>query len=529
MLSRSARRGRRAVEPTPKAVTAAASLGVAARGGRSFLTYATTEDELWAFYNTLGEFGAFVDWMARAMSRVRLGAAEMAPGGDEPEMLTEGPAADLMGQFYGGTAGQAAFMEAIVPQLLVPGQGWLVPERWDPDVPLVLADWSVQTSRTYRETSARGVEIQIAPGTWRTLLPDSLPCRIWMPDQQFPYLAKSPALAALPIMRRIDLIDKRIMAELLSRLVMNGILWIPQEGELPSSPEYLDQPDPFFAELIDIAGRNIQTPGSALAAVPMPVKFPGDMIAKIAHMSFASPFDEHLLEERRDELTRLAKTLPLSSERQQGFADANHWNGFLVSEDDLKISIGPLAELIANGATVGFLQPMLAVSGQPLVGPNGGKILAWPDFSELVAKPDNREAFQALYDRGEVNGIALRRESGASESDAPTSQEQTQMIWLKAARDGGNPANPTAVEQLTGVTITQPAPETPAAGPSPVGPATDASPAASAATAPAAGSDPPAQAPISPDEALSAAALGLPASPEVAAWAVLRERVNGSR
>ena len=529
-VARDARRGRRQPASPARALTAAASLGSAAFGARNYLTSIAAEDEMWSFYYTLGEFASFVDWMARAMSRVRLGAAELAPGADEPEMLTEGPAADLASQFYGGTPGQAAFMEAIVPQLLVPGQGWLVPERWDPGVPLVLADWSVQSTATYRETTGRGVEIQIAPGTWRPLLPDALPCRIWMPDQRFPYLAKSPAVAALPIMRRIDLIDKRIVAELLSRLVMNGIMWIPQEGELPSSPEYLDQADPFFAELIDIAGRNIQTPGSALAAVPMPVKYPGDLISKISLMKFNEPFDEQLLVERDRELGRLAKTLPLSQERQQGFGDANHWNGFLVSEDDIKISIAPLAEVIANGATVGFLQPMLATAGQSLVGPNGGKIVMWPDYSELTAKPDNREAFQAMYDRGEVNGIALRRESGASESDKPTQQEQTEMIWLKAARDGSNPANPTAVQQLTGVEIATPQP--PAAGPSPVGPATDApaSPASSsAAAAPAAGSQPPDQAPLSPDEAISAAALGLPVSAEVAQWARLRERVNGSR
>ncbi len=493
-------RGRRRAEQ-PAAVTAAARLFTEYQnpGTRSLLNTTAYEDELWSFYDTLGEFGAFVDWMARAMSRVRLVAAEEVPG-DEPAPLTSGPAADLVGDFYGGTAGQAAFMEAIVPQLLVPGQGFLLPERWSPEVPLMLADWSVQSTKTFRETTARGAEVQIAPGEWRTLLPDALPVRIWVPNPQFPYLARSPAFAALPIMRTIDLINKRIIAELLSRLVMNGILWVPSEGQLPVSPAYADQEDGFWAELLDIAGKNMRNHGSALAAIPMPVRFPAEFIEKIKHQKWSEPFDEQLLAERAAELARLAKSLPLSAERQEGFADANHWNGFLVNEDDVKISIAPLAEIIAAGATTGFLQPMLAVAGEPLVGPGGGRLLMWPDYAELNAQPDNREAFRELYDRGEVSGVALRRESGASESDKPTPEEQREMILLKSVRASDTFAP--SFELLTGET--PPAVETPAAG-SAVGPVGVPTSPGSAPLTPAAGSAPPPRpATPAPDETLTA-------------------------
>lgn len=508
------RRGRRI---QPQALTSAASLVTA----ETDMRYAMTAnigltDELWAFYESLGEYASFVDWIARAMSRVRLGAAEQMPGGDEPVPLTDGAAAQLASQFYGGTAGQAAFMEAMVPQLLVPGEGYLVPERFDPSVPLVLANWSVQSTKTFQISSGGTYKVETAPGVWRELYPDALPVRVWIPNPKRPYMAKSPAQAALPIMRRLDLIDKRIMAELLSRLVMNGFLWIPQEGQLPKQPQYADQPDPFFAEIIDYAGRNIRTPGSALAAIPFPVRFPGDLIEKIKHMRFSEPFDEQLLAERDAELIRLAKTLPLSKERQEGFGAANHWNGFLVSEDDIKISIAPLAEVIANAVTVGFLQPLLAVAGEPLVGPNGGRILMWPDYSELVAKPDNREAFVALYDRGEVSGVALRRESGASEGDKPTPAEQAEMVTLKVARESGSQMQPAAVEQLTG--LPAPAPESPA-GVGTVGPAV----APATESAPAGTTTPPATVP-SPDEAISASA-----DPVVVQFERVRRSVAASR
>lgn len=486
----------------PLAITAAAQLYPQYAGGsgasQSYLSNFALDDELWGFYDSLGEYAAFVDWMARAMSRVRLGCAEAMPGADEPAMLDgDEPGVQLMNQFYGGVAGQAAFMEAMTPQLLVPGQGYLVPERFDPSVPLVLANWSVQSTKTFRDNSAMGAQVMVAPGRWRELLPDALPVRVWIPNPQFPYMARSPAQAALPIMRRLDLLDKRIVSELLSRLVMNGLLWIPQEGQLPKSAAFQDQPDPFFAELIDIASRNIRTPGSALAAIPFPVRFQGDLIEKIKLMKFAEPFDEQLLAERDKELSRLAQSLPLSKERQEGFADANHWNGSIVSEDDITTSIKPVAEIIANCVTVGFLQPLLAVAGQQLVGPNGGKLLAWPDYSELTARPDKSAATLAAYDRGEASGTALRRESGLDESDKPTPPEQAEMIMLKAARDPGSTVQPAAVEKLTGLPVPV-APESPAAsgavGPADIG-------------APARVSQPDAAGSNASDEAMAAAAF----------------------
>lgn len=436
---------------------------------RAVLANTALEGELWSFYYTLGEFGSFVDWMSRAMSLVRLGAAEQSPAADEPAMLKEGPAAELMGSFYGGTSGQSAFFAAMTPQLLCPGQGWLVPERHDLNAPLQLASWSVQSTQSFRAYGIGGrPQIQTAPGIWRDLMPDALPVRVWVPDPQFPYLAKSPAMACLPIMRRIDLLDKRIVTELLSRLAMNGILWMPQEAALPVSPQYADQPDPFVAELIDIAGRNVRNPGAASAAIPIPMQYPAEFIDKIRHTKFADLMDEHLLQERQEELGRLAKSLPLSQERQQGFGDANHWNGFLISEDDIKISIKPLAEIIANAVTLGFLQPLLAVSGQSLVGPNGGKIIAWPDFSELAVSPDRSQNTKDAYDRGEASGEALRRETGLDEADAPDAQMRIEQIWLNSAMKGFDPALTQAnIDGWLGKPPppqpVQPAPPTPAA------------------------------------------------------------------
>lgn len=795
-----ARRRRGTADQAPAVLTAASQIysSVNAMASRTLNRPDASEDELWAFYDALGEYAGFVDWVKNAASRVRLGAAEIVAGADEPEILKEGDAAQLMEEFYGGPSGYAAFWQAMIPQLLVPGEGWIVAERFDRETPLLLANWSVQSIDSFKQQRAgSGVinKVQVAEGDWRELMPDSLPCRVWYPDPRRPWLARSPARAALPTMRRLDLIDKRIVAELLSRVIMNGILWMPQEIQLPQSEAYKDQADPFWAEFIDIGTRNISTPGSALAAFPYPVKVPGNMIEQIRHMKLSEPLDEQLLNERTLELSRLAKQLPLSSERQQGMGSANHWclsddteiysqdrgwitqdtlapgdvvmtlnhetglsewqpvldlyradvvdepmihlknsahssistaahkwpivktgkhggtprrwttsgegfawadrvpvaarlsrfpeipkyddqfvrlvaaymsdgtklsppdafptariakfdereisdlravlrhlfggeftenahptrtrdglafrlpkgpastlfavtgehraptrefidsltesqahlflaalieigdgvtkgssrtffqvepvrldaiervailagygvirgvreksNGFsdrplhwitvtnrrvlsprdcvrqevsytgtiwcpvtanhtwlarrdgrmfytgntgwLVNEDDVKISIAPLCEIAFESLTRGYLYPLLAAARKPIIGPNGGRLVVWGDYSELTSPPDKQASTLAAYDRGEASGAALRRESGLDESDKPEPTEQAEMIWLKAARDGSSPAQPMAIEKLTGEALPV---ETPAA-PAVVGPTPD--------------------------------------------------------
>jgi hypothetical protein len=96
------------------------------------------------------------------------------------------------------------------------------------------------------------------------------------------------------------------------------------------------------------------------------------------------------------------------------------------------------------------------VSGQSLVGPNGGKIIAWYDTSELTAQPDKSAAAVLLYDRLELSGEALRRDSGFDESDAPTDEELSVMVWKKAITAGNADLDVAAVQKLTGVAVTPP-------------------------------------------------------------------------
>jgi hypothetical protein len=429
------------------------------------------QEEAWGFRDTLGEFSQAVDWEARAMSRIRLGAAEVIPGGDEPEMLEDGPASQLMQDFCGGPPGHSAFLAAITPQLVVPGEGWLIAERDDPALPLSLVEWGVYSTDCVTALGGN-FRVRIGESIWRDLAPDNLPIRIYNPHPRFPWLATSAAQAAVPIMRRIHLIDSRIIAMMVSRLAMNGLLLIPQEGTFSVPEQYGEGPDNFVRFLIDIASKNIANPGQASAGIPIPVRYTAEFIDKWKILKADDPLDEWLLKERIDELGRLGDALKITRERVTGgMGEQNHWGQWQASEEEVKLTFSPTAENICGAVTKGYLQPALIRAGQSPLGPNGGKIIAWYDVTELTARPDKSDAVVKAYDRLEASGTALRRELGLDESDAPTPDELGVMVWKKVA--GSDTLAPTAEQQLDpGGAPVAPVPgAAPSAGPAASGPA----------------------------------------------------------
>jgi len=428
--------------------------------GRALFQYHSWQEEAWAFWENLGEANWAVSWMASALSRVRLLAAEMLPGGDEPEPIVEGPAARAIQRLGGGIGGQSGIMKAFAPHILVPGESWLTGEATSETTEL----WKVRSADEIRPSQTRGAKFEVREDerTWRKLPPNTLVTRVWDPHPRLSYEATSAFKAALPIMRRIDLIDRRIVATMVSRIAMNGFLLIPQEGTLPTAEKYKDAPDPFIAMIIDIATNNIKNPGSASAALPMPIKFAGPWIEKWRHLTVGDSITTELLEERDKELRRLATTLNVPAEVVLGMGDTSHWNAWQIEDSAIKLHVSPVAELICQCLTVGMLQPMLIAEGADLIGPNGGQIVVWYDTSELTVAPDKTEAVFRAYDRFEASGVALRREIGLTEGDNPEGDELREQILKSLA------ANPqvglTALAELLGI-------ENPAGGPASLSPA----------------------------------------------------------
>jgi len=454
--------------------------------------------EGWDFYHAMGEFWYGVTWKANALSRVRLVAAKLSPGGDEPEILRDDLAGDpgedaandaasqptskitdqdravvrIVEQFGGGIGGQAAIMKALATQLSVPGEGFVVGEQTvlDTSGALSAPKWSVKSSDEIRRRESAttkktptnflsrigpGVaraesryEVQIEENHWVQLTGESIVCRVWQPDPQYSWRPMSAALPALPILREIDLYNRRIIADLVSRLASNGILIIPSEATFAVNPQFKDAPDPFVAELIDTAAKAIKNPGSASAAIPIPIKVPAELVEKFVHLTFAAAFDAGILDARDRAIKRLATTLDMPEEVLTGVQNVNHWTAWQIDESGIKIHIGPMAEIIVHALTIGYLEPLLAATSVPLQAEDGSRYVIWYDVTELTAKPDLGDAADKAHADGSISDAAYRREKGFTDDDAPDDDGLQKQILRFLAFQGNTQALTTLFPDL---------------------------------------------------------------------------------
>lgn len=433
--------------------------------------YDSWQSQLWDYYDRLGEFEAGVSWRANTMSRIRLLAAELQPGGEEPTPLESGPAVEAVERLAGGTGGQSQLMKEMTIHLSVPGEGWLVGEMDDG-----AERWFVASADELRIGGKKSFELREDEDnrSWRQLAPESVVVRFWNPHPRFGWRATSDAKHAKDAMLELDLINKRIIAEIISRLASNGILlYDKQKLSFPGGqqPKSTDSVDPFAQILVDVASRGIKDPTSPEATIPIPIGFDMadltdvDPKSLLQHVKMADFLDDKLFLERESAVKRLATSLDMPSEVLLGIAGMNHWGAWQVEESGLKIHIMPFAELVSHSLTTGYLIPTLKANGADTVGPNGGKIVIWYDPSEITVRPDRSSGTVLAYDRGEVPGRVLRREIGLSEEgDAPTSEEYRDWLMRLLGRTPATAAG--VLEALGGPTVIaptaepEPAPET---------------------------------------------------------------------
>jgi hypothetical protein len=434
-------------------VGAAQSLLGAAREAYA-LRYKTWQDEMWELSLSIGEFGSVMDWFSSGMSRMHLTAAIQKPGIREPELTDTGPAAELVDDLVvNAKGGETQYLYKWGRHLGIAGVGYFFAEDTeDPDLPRVFevksADQIRRSQKPYRDPVTNeiirgddgkplvaGFEVRVAPDKWRQLAPSSLVSRIYRPDDKLDYEVTSWARPALTTLREIDLYNRHIIATLLSRLVFNGFLLIPQEVTFPVNPQFKDAADPFIAELIAIASRGIRDPGSPASAIPVPLRVPAQFIEHFKHLIIATGIDPKVIDARAAALANLSKQLPAPPEAMEGKSNLNHWNAYVDSEDNIKYFFGPTIEILVGGLTEKYLWPMLRAGGQSIRDRDGRSVI-WYDASDLIAKPDNSQNAIDARDRMTIDDEAYRTAVGLDDADIPTDDELRRMLLINLARQG---------------------------------------------------------------------------------------------
>lgn len=403
----------------PYALIAAARNVKAIESGKSSIvpSYESWQEEAWDYYDSLGEFRFAVTWKAEMISRVRLRAGRMISGQDEPELLSDGAASEIISELGGGIGGQPELLDSLSVQLDVPGDGWLIGEAH--------AGKNTWHVRSLDEVRKRGSKWEVIDESsvmgnekWRQLSDNSLTVRVWRPNKRRRHLADSPARAARATMRELELVNRHIQAQYLSRLASAGVFIMPDEVSFPVRPEFQDENDPFVLEWIETAREAISEPGTASSLIPIPMRVPAEYADKFKHIDFTLKLDEKIIEKRESAIRRLAYQVDVPAEVLLGMGDTNHWSSWQIEESAIKTHILPTVELIANALTIGYLHPRLKAAGESIDG-----IVVWYDTSELTFRPDRSDKAVMAYDRGELSGKALRRETGFDEADKPSTSE----------------------------------------------------------------------------------------------------------
>jgi hypothetical protein len=408
--------------------------------------------DAWDYYDTIGELRFGVSWISNAMSRVNLVAARPPKAaGDEPmpidlndEDITpaERRAAEIVSMIADGASGQGQMLASFGIHLSVVGIAYLVVE---PPLDIYSADsfdtWEVLSADQIRDREG-GIQIRINEREWRNVHPNAVIVKVWRKHPRYSWEADAPTHGVLSVLNEIDLLSKHIRASAQSRLAGAGLLAIPAEavfpdGQGPQSSQNLDPDnddttppqDNFVDSLVDAMTVPLTDRGSAAAVVPLVIKVPGELVDKIKHISFSTPFDSHARELLDNAIRRLALGMDIPPEILTGTSAMNHWGAWQVAEEAITLHIEPLTETVAHALTIGFLHAAMIAEGF-----DPSEAVVWYDTTDLRTRPDKSDNAIQAYDRNELSATALLRELGLSVEDAPDEDEKRERVLLSVAR-----------------------------------------------------------------------------------------------
>lgn len=435
---------------------------------------ATWQDAAWDMLDAVGELRYYVAWRSSSCSRVRLIASELDPDTGLPTGECENQrVSDIVKAIAGGTLGQTQLLKRSVEGLTVPGEVWVA----------IIGDVGAETwlvlSRSEIKSKGRTVEIVLPSGAKYEVVPgkDTL-FRVWNPHPRVASEADSPVRAAMDSLREIVRTTKTISNASKSRLIGNGVVFVPQEMSLPQtntvgayeSDSVTGTPavQQLQELLFQVAQTAYEDEDSMAALIPMFATVPGEQVKNVSHLKFDNSVTDIAIKTRNDAIARLAMGLDVSPERLLGIgATTNHWSAWAIGEEDVRLHIIPPVETMCSALTDHVLADVLRREG---IDPAG--YVVWHDAAALTADPDLTTSATNAFDRGVITADAYREFLGLGD----TGYDLTSMEgWAEWAKDRVS-VDPTllktlaplidqlsAVEAISAPAVPPPAPESPPA------------------------------------------------------------------
>lgn len=405
--------------------------------------------EIWRHYDINPELRFVTNWLAAAVSRCRMYAAQLDKN-DVPGDETEQPMARaIVHSMFGGPGSKAEAQRLMALGLQLPGEAFIVAESGDgtgrrrkkrPDFEDPAERWYVaSTSEVQRKANRIVVTRSFADvdgdqSLQYTLEPGKdLLTRLWSPHPRRRSAADSSCRAVLPTLREMERLTQRVFSEIDSRLAGAGLLLLPSELTLPQAPPVPGQPQlppslTSFQHLLEqVMSTALQAPESAAARVPISIQGPGEHLDKIKHLMLESGMTEVIIKLREMATTRLARTLDVPPEILLGTGDISHWSAWAVEESSIKLHVEPVLARMADALTRGFMLPALKVAGVK----DPSRYCVWFDVSPLAVRPNRSDQALQFMEQDLLSDEAARRYGAFDESDKPDDKERAYRLLEK--------------------------------------------------------------------------------------------------
>jgi hypothetical protein len=383
------------------------------------------QEEAWRFYDTCGELRYAAQWMGNSLSRATIYVADVDEAGKPTGTPTQNPTAlaaahDLLG----GPSNQSQILSQVGVHLTIAGDCYVIGETPVDQLgnPLPDDEWYVASTD----------ELSFRAGGWwidrgngkRQLEPErTVIIRIWQSHPRKKWQADSPVRAVLPVLRELAALVRVAGQQMDSRLAGAGLLVLPIGVKFPPPTPEAQRANPDADPLMLALAENImvplEDPDDSSRLVPMVLQVPPEAVDKVKPITFASALQKENMQLREGCIRRLALGLDMPPEQLLGIGDVNHWGAWQVAEEGVKLHVAPRLTTIVNAINEGYYEPALE-----RVGLDPWKYTLWFDTSELVQRPNRGSDAQWAYDHDELSGVALRRETGFDEGDAPKKDER---------------------------------------------------------------------------------------------------------
>lgn len=459
---------------TPKSLVASAARITMGNAGWNNYRFGddTWQQEAWRLYDTVGELRFAANWIGSCCSRVRLYIADVDKNGRIQQETEKEKVASLADTLFGTPAAKAEALRMLGINLTVAGDAYVIgreAENKDTD------EWYVTSASELRRFTPRGSNPyfgfvddngKLQTGERAKLNPDrDIIIRIWTPHPRRNLWADSPTRGAMPMLLEIEKLTRYVFAQIDSRLVSAGLLWIPKEASFPDEDGEQTGAEALTEHLVRMGSLSLRGEGTAAGVVPTIVEVPTDALGKIQLTQFISELSQQARELREEALSRFATAMDMPPEVLKGTGDTNHWSSWHVEESAVKVHIEPLMTRIVDGLNVGYLKAALkAINVDP------DKYLLWYDTAPLTVRPQKLQDTHNLYKDGIVSREAVIIAGDYKLTDQPEDDEDLRRFTRELMLRDPNLVNNPSARKLAGLPeemAPTPATGQPGAGPPP--------------------------------------------------------------